>query len=229
MGESLSRPQSPLIGACNKSESSSPHCSSTSLMRGDNRPAREEGFLRRNCADHSEVSGRKISSSTVRRHLHNSGVYARRPVVCIPLNRRQRRARLSWVGEHVSWTRQRWASVLFTDESRFPLDSDSVRLISWRVRSPRYHQSNIVERHSYRGGGTMVWAGISLGGHTYLHVFQGGTLTDVRYPDEILGLYVCPYVSAIGNDFILMDDCARTHRVAIVEKYLKGHGLERME
>ncbi|GFY12414.1 uncharacterized protein TNCV_1798361 [Trichonephila clavipes] len=56
-----------------------------------------------------------------------------------------------------------------------------------------YHQSNIVERHSYRGGGTMVWAGISLGGHTDLHLFQGGTLTGVRYRDEILDPYVQPY------------------------------------
>ncbi|GFU89597.1 HTH_Tnp_Tc3_2 domain-containing protein [Trichonephila clavipes] len=119
-------------------------------------------------ADHFVASRIRISASTIRRRLHNSGLYARRPVVCAPLNRRQRRARLSWAREHVSWTRQRWASVLFTDESKFTLDSDSERLLIWRKRSTRYHQSNTVERHSYRGGGKMVWAGISLGGHTNL-------------------------------------------------------------
>ncbi|GFU49746.1 uncharacterized protein TNCV_2930311 [Trichonephila clavipes] len=35
------------------------------------------------------------------------------------LNGRQRRNRLCWAREHVSWTPQQWASVLFTDESRF--------------------------------------------------------------------------------------------------------------
>ncbi|GFX77751.1 HTH_Tnp_Tc3_2 domain-containing protein [Trichonephila clavipes] len=68
-------------------------------------------------SNHSVASGKRISASTVRRRLHNSGIYARRTVVCVPLNRRQGRARLSWAREHVSWTRQRWASVLFTDES----------------------------------------------------------------------------------------------------------------
>ncbi|GBM04956.1 hypothetical protein AVEN_126103-1 [Araneus ventricosus] len=75
----------------------------------------------------------------------------------------------------------------------------------------------------------MVWAGISLGGHTDLHVFHGGTLTGVRYWDEILDPYVHPYAGAIGNDFILMDDNARPHRSVGVEDYLEGHGLERME
>ncbi|GFT06537.1 transposable element Tcb2 transposase [Trichonephila clavipes] len=107
-------------------------------------------------ADPSVASGRRISASTVRRRLHNSSVYARRPVVCVPLNRRQRRACLSWARERVSWTRQRWASVLFTDESRFTLERDSGRLLIWRERSTRYHHSKTVERHSYRGGGIMV-------------------------------------------------------------------------
>ncbi|GFV84101.1 transposable element Tcb2 transposase [Trichonephila clavipes] len=93
----------------------------------------------------------------------------------------------------------------------------------------RYHQSNTVERHSYRGGGILVWAGISLGGHTDLHVFHGGTVTGLRYRDETLDPYVRPYAAAIGNDFILMDDNARPHRARIVEEYLEDHGLERME
>ncbi|GFW13920.1 HTH_Tnp_Tc3_2 domain-containing protein [Trichonephila clavipes] len=36
---------------------------------------------------------------------------------------------------------------------------DSGRLLIWREQRTRYHQSNTVERHSYRGGGILVWAG----------------------------------------------------------------------
>ncbi|GFV17437.1 transposable element Tcb2 transposase [Trichonephila clavipes] len=74
-----------------------------------------------------------------------------------------------------------------------------------------------------------VWAGISLGGHTDLHVFHGGTVTGLRFWDETLDPYVRPYAAAIGNDLILMDDNARPHRARIVEEYLEDHGLERME
>ncbi|GFV55166.1 transposable element Tcb2 transposase [Trichonephila clavipes] len=66
-------------------------------------------------------------------------------------------------------------------------------------------------------------------GHTDLHVFHGGTVTGLRYRDEILDPYVRPYAAAIGNDFILMDDNARPHRARIVEVYLEDRGLERME
>ncbi|GFX33887.1 HTH_Tnp_Tc3_2 domain-containing protein [Trichonephila clavipes] len=83
-------------------------------------------------ADHFQASGRRISATTVRNRLHNAGLYARRPVVCVPLNGRQRRNRLCWAREHVSWTQQQWAFVLFTDESRFTMESDSGRLLIWR-------------------------------------------------------------------------------------------------
>ncbi|GFU34923.1 HTH_Tnp_Tc3_2 domain-containing protein [Trichonephila clavipes] len=79
--------------------------------------------------------------------------------LCAFPNGRQRRNRLCWAREHVSWTQQQWASVLFTDESRFTMESDSGRLLIWREQRTRYHQSNTVERHSYRGGGILVWAG----------------------------------------------------------------------
>ncbi|GFY31400.1 transposable element Tcb2 transposase [Trichonephila clavipes] len=72
------------------------------------------------------------------------------------------------------------------------------RLLIWREQRTRYHQSNTVERHSYRGGGILVWAGISLGGHTdFLHVFHGGTVTGLRYRVEILDPYVRPYAAAL--------------------------------
>ncbi|GFX71342.1 transposable element Tcb2 transposase [Trichonephila clavipes] len=154
-------------------------------------------------SDHFQASGRRIFATTVRNRLYNAGLYARRPVVCVPLNGRQRRNRLCWAREHVSSTQQQWASVLFTDESRFTMESDSGRLLIWREQRTRYHQSNTVERHR--------------------------TVTGLRYRDEILDPYVRPYAATIGNDFILMDDNARPHRARIVEEYLEDHGLERME
>ncbi|GFT10540.1 uncharacterized protein TNCV_1942981 [Trichonephila clavipes] len=57
---------------------------------------------------------------------------------------------------------------------------------------------------------------------TNLHVFHGGTVTGLRYRDEILDPYVRPYSASIGNDFILMDDNARPHRAWIVEEYRRS-------
>ncbi|GFX61999.1 transposable element Tcb1 transposase [Trichonephila clavipes] len=40
------------------------------------------------------ASGKQISRKTIARHLRGGGLYARRPVVCVPLTRQHRTARL---------------------------------------------------------------------------------------------------------------------------------------
>ncbi|GFW52096.1 transposable element Tcb2 transposase [Trichonephila clavipes] len=49
------------------------------------------------------ATGRKVSSQTVRNWLHEGGLYARRPMVCIPLTPRPRAARRRWAAEHRDW------------------------------------------------------------------------------------------------------------------------------
>ncbi|KFM62473.1 Transposable element Tcb2 transposase, partial [Stegodyphus mimosarum] len=103
------------------------------------------------------------------------------------------------------------------------------RQLIWREQRARYNQSHIVERHSYRGGGIMVWTRMSLVGHTDLDVFYGGTLTSVRYREKILNQYVHPYVAVIGPGFLLMDDIEQPHRARVAEEDFEGHGMEKME
>lgn len=43
-----------------------------------------------------------------------------------------------------------------------------------------------------------------------MHVFHGA-LTDLRYLDELIDLYIGPYASAIGTDFSLMDNNALSY------------------
>ncbi|GFX80591.1 HTH_Tnp_Tc3_2 domain-containing protein [Trichonephila clavipes] len=46
------------------------------------------------------ATGRRVSGQTVRNRLHEGGIYARRPMVCIPLTPRPRAARRRWAAEH---------------------------------------------------------------------------------------------------------------------------------
>ncbi|GFV70404.1 hypothetical protein TNCV_4798231 [Trichonephila clavipes] len=54
------------------------------------------------------ASGKQISRKTVARRLRGGGLYARRPVMCVPLTRQHRTARLQWCREHHNWTEQDW-------------------------------------------------------------------------------------------------------------------------
>ncbi|GFU57523.1 DDE_3 domain-containing protein [Trichonephila clavipes] len=104
-----------------------------------------------------------------------------------------------------------WATILFTDESRFSLNTDSRRSFILGGPGTHYLPSNVREIDNYGGGGLMVWAGIMLDGRTPLHIFERGSVTGVRYRDEVLESYVCLFRDACGPEFILMDDNARSH------------------
>ncbi|GFV43553.1 transposable element Tc3 transposase [Trichonephila clavipes] len=57
-----------------------------------------------------------------------------------------RRRRSLWCREHQNWRDNEWGRVLFTDESRFTLSSDSHRILIWTERGSRNHPLNIIER-----------------------------------------------------------------------------------
>ncbi|GFV62031.1 transposable element Tcb1 transposase [Trichonephila clavipes] len=152
------------------------------------------------------------SRKTVARRLRGGGLYARRPVVCVPLTRQHRTARLQWCREHHNWTEQDWACVLFSDESRFSLSSDCRRQLIWRESGTAYRPENIQEKDRYLTCSIMVWAGIMINGRTRLHVVANGTMTGQRYIDEVLLPHVRLFRGAVGNKFVFMDDNATCHR-----------------
>ncbi|GFU78606.1 transposable element Tcb2 transposase [Trichonephila clavipes] len=146
------------------------------------------------------ATGRRVSSQIVRNRLHEGGLYARRPMVCIPLTPRRRAARRRWAAEHRDWEQHHWSQVLFTDLSRFSLER----------------------------AGWMVWGGISIGGRTDLHIIRNGTLTGRRYADEILRPHVISYAGAIGDSFVFQDN-ARPHRARLAENMLEAETIQRRE
>lgn len=51
-----------------------------------------------------------------------------------------------------------------------------------------------------------VWVGISMEGLTDIYRLDSGTLTAIRYQDEILAPIVKPYTGAVGPGFLLVQD-----------------------
>ncbi|GFW94808.1 transposable element Tcb2 transposase [Trichonephila clavipes] len=174
-----------------------------------------------------QQKGKQISRKTVARRLRGGGLYARRPVVCVPLTRQHRTARLQWCREHHNWTEQDWACVLFSDESRFTLSSDCRRQLIWRESGTAYRPENIQEKDRYPTCSIMVWAGIMINGRTRLHVVANGTMTGQRYIDEVL-LHVRLFRGAVGNKFVFMDDKATCHLTLAVQDCLDSEGIQRL-
>ncbi|GFX80002.1 transposable element Tcb1 transposase [Trichonephila clavipes] len=117
---------------------------------------------------------------------------------------------------------------MFSDESRFSLQSDSRRILIWRAPGTRHHQENIIERHRYCGAGWLVWGEIILGSRTDLHV-QSVTMTGYIYRDAILKQHVRLFLGAMGAEFLFMDDNAHPHRANIVDECLQSEDITRMD
>ncbi|GFS95604.1 transposable element Tcb1 transposase [Trichonephila clavipes] len=176
----------------------------------------------------SSATGTTVSRQTVYRRLERIGLYASRSVRCVTLTATHCRLRLTWSREHALWTPQQWSCVVFFDESRFSLQSDSRRTLIWRAPGTRYHQENTIKRHRYGGAGWLVWGGIIFGSRTYLLV-QSVTMTGHIYRDVILEQHVRLFRGAMGAEFPFTDDNACLHHANIVDECLQSEDITRMD
>jgi hypothetical protein len=87
-------------------------------------------------------------------------------------------------------------------------------------------EANIAEL--YGGWTVMVWESISWDGRTDLVVPNRGTSTGQRYIYDTLDNQVMLYAGAVGDQFIVIDDNARPHRVRVVQDYLERESIECM-
>ncbi|GFU37824.1 transposable element Tcb2 transposase [Trichonephila clavipes] len=77
----------------------------------------------------SSATGTTVSRQTVYKRLGHIGLYARRPLRCVPLTSTHCRLQLNWSTGHALWTPQQWSCVMFSDKAMFILQSDSHRTL----------------------------------------------------------------------------------------------------
>ncbi|GFT13374.1 transposable element Tcb1 transposase [Trichonephila clavipes] len=87
----------------------------------------------RTVAQHNEsVTHHSVSARTIRRHLQQSGLSARRPLLSLPLTQNHRRLRRQWCDERRMWAAE-WNEVVITNESRICLQLHDGRMETpWR-------------------------------------------------------------------------------------------------
>ena len=97
---------------------------------------------------------------------------------------------------------------MFTGESIFTLEPDDKHVRVWRERATRNQVKHFIKHHAFRDGSVIVLAVITMGYHTELHIFKGGSVTAAWYRNKILDSTERPYAATVGPDFLLMDDNA---------------------
>ncbi|UYV84267.1 hypothetical protein LAZ67_X001708 [Cordylochernes scorpioides] len=160
-----------------------------------------------------ECPGRTIS-----RRLVANGLHSCRPLRRLPLTPPNRRQRLEWCRGRSTWMTE-WHRVVFSDESRFCLSSDSRRVRVWRRRGERSNTAAIVERPTVRQRGIMVWGAIAYDSRSPLLRIQG-TMTAQRYVDDVLRPVTLPYLQGVPNALYQQDN-ARPHTARISQQALQ--------
>ena len=192
--------------------------------------ARQDGYIRqlhlRNRFTSASATGRQmvgrrgpVSGRTVRRRLYAAGLIARRPYVGPILTQQHRQRRLRWATVHGRWTRQQWASVLFSDESRFTLSRSDGRARVWRRRGERYANCCVREADRWGGGGVMVWAAFSRDFRTPIHFFNG-PVNAVSY-QQVLQNHVIPTFLQHPQLTTFQQDNARPHTARATTAFLQ--------
>ncbi|UYV84228.1 hypothetical protein LAZ67_X001593, partial [Cordylochernes scorpioides] len=159
-----------------------------------------------------------ISTRTISRRLVANGLHSCRPLRRLPLTPPNRRQRLEWCRARTTWMTE-WHRVMFSDESRFCLSSDSRRVRVWRRRGERSNPAAIVERPTVRQRGIMVWGAIAYDSRSPLLRIQG-TMTAQRYVDDVLRPGTLPYLQGVPNALYQQDN-ARPHTARISQQALQ--------
>ncbi|GFS48326.1 transposable element Tc1 transposase [Trichonephila clavipes] len=141
-------------------------------------------FSRQLAAQWSTATRVSLCASSIRRRLLQRGLRARIPLYRIPLTQNHRRLRLHWANVHRSW-RADWQQVVFSDKSRFNLWHHDGRIRVRLYAGERRIPECIIERHSGRTPGVMVWGAIAYHGRSQLLRIVGN-LNSTRYINEVL-------------------------------------------
>ena len=126
-------------------------------------------------------------------------------------------------------------SVLFSDETRICLYGSNRRRKVYRRPRERFAECCIEKRIAYGDGSCLIWGAISMGAQTDPVFIRRddrgrgrGGLTGARYIEEILAIYVVPYVDYIGVELMrgraLQESCKIT-----LQKSFSGYGVANMQ
>ncbi|GFV24999.1 transposable element Tc1 transposase [Trichonephila clavipes] len=101
--------------------------------------------------------GVAIVPQTTSRHLAEAYLKSKRPFRAHPLTPEHRQLRLQWCQARSMWNVTDWQKVVFSDESRFVLETDDNRVRVRRHPGEWYNSSHIFLRHTARTACVKVW------------------------------------------------------------------------
>ncbi|CAF2963140.1 unnamed protein product [Rotaria sp. Silwood2] len=147
--------------------------------------------------------GLVISSQTVRRRLHEAGLYGRTARKKPYVNKVNRAKRLAYVKMYRDKDMDFWKHVLWSDESKFNLFGSDGKVMVWRSPKEEYDPRCTVSKVKHGGGSVTVWGAFARNGVGNLFFIN-------------------------GREMVFQHDNDPKHTSRIVKNWLDKNGIKRL-
>lgn len=166
----------------------------------------------------------KVSQRTVSRRANEAGLGCYRPVKKPLISEKNRCARINFAREHLNWSKQKWNTVLFSDESKYNLRGHDGRNFVRRPKGKRLDPKYTNKTVKFGGGNIMVWGCFSGQGMGPIHVVKD-TLTGIGYR-SILNDIMFPYAEEnMPLVWRFQHENDPKHTSKIVTEWLQSNGV----
>lgn len=170
-----------------------------------------------------------VSPRTAVRYLHQLGYYgraARRKPLLRPANIKRRN---DWARDMMARPQTFWNNVIFSDESRFALFSDSGRVWVWRLPSQEFDLKRLQPTVKYGGFSVMVWGAIWSEGRSVL-VECEGNINSSKYVSILQEGLIPIFASGQMNkdSTLFMEDGAPCHTARATQLWLGENGITKL-
>ena len=171
-------------------------------------------------------NGTQLSARTIRRRLLDGGYRSytakRKPI----RNASQRKLRLQFANDHITWLPYDWKRIIWTDEAHFELFNRKNRTLVRRTRSKSEKPFSFAPRMQKGGGSISLWGCMTSEGIGDV-VFYDGRVNRQTYI-HVIGDTLIRFIKRRFNandNFMLMQDNAPPHTCHYAMKFFKANDI----
>lgn len=176
-----------------------------------------------------EVSGIKVSTSTIKRILHKNDLRGYRARKKPLLQQRHRRARLKFARDHQNKDATFWKNVLWSDETKMELFGHNDQRYVWRKAGEAFHPNKTVPTVKHGGGSIMLWGCFAAAGTGKLHKIDG--IMRKEHYVEILkqNLKSSARMLKLGRNWTFQQDNDPKHTAHVVKQWFQNNKVKVLE
>ena len=164
--------------------------------------------------------GASVSASTVRRALHEHGLYGRVPRRKPYISKPNKKKRLHYAKKYKNKGFNFWKNCLFSDECKIQLFGKKASPKIWREKNKQFDEKNVTATIKHGGGSVMVWGCMAASGVGNL-VFIDSTMNSNDYLN-ILRSNLQDSVNklCLGSNWVFQQDNDPKHTARMLKEWL---------